>query len=86
MADLDQNPSHQHILQKLRQRETLMTTTEVAALLRFSEDTIYRLVDKGDIPTLLIAKARRFDPIMLANWLQDRNGLKGKRAASWLWP
>ena len=86
MADLDQDPSHQHILQRLRKRETLMTVAELSELLRVSEDTIYRLAAEADIPCLRVAKAHRFDPVMIANWLQDRNGLRGKRAAPWLYP
>mgnify|MGYP006298435449 CR=1 FL=1 len=47
----------------------IMTTSEVAAYLRLSEATIYKLARAGDIPAIQVGKAWRFSRPLLDKWL-----------------
>ena len=44
----------------------LMTVDEVAAVLRVSVYTVYRMTQRKQIPSLVIGGSRRFDPAPLA--------------------
>jgi len=53
----------------LRQNE-LLRVTDVARLLRLSRATIYRLVDRGELPALRIGNTIRFHPDELNDCLR----------------
>jgi excisionase family DNA binding protein len=57
--------------------EHLMTIREVSALLRVSQQTLYKMVDQGTIPALRIGNQWRFDRSRVLSWIQ-----KGGAAAN----
>jgi len=52
-----------------------MSVAELAPILGRSEDALYRMVDKGDIPTFQIPGSRKivFDPSSIVFWLMKHN-------------
>jgi excisionase family DNA binding protein len=52
--------------------EPAMTVRDVAALLNVDEKTIYRLVNKGDIPGFKVLGSWRFQRHDLELWIDDR--------------
>ncbi len=58
-----------------------MTVAEVADLMRVSKMTVYRLIQKGDIPAIRVGKSFRVPEVAvrqlidagLADWLDDRS-------------
>ena len=53
--------------------DPLMTVTEVAAMLRVSKMTVYRLVHHGDIPCHLIGKSFRIPHSAAVTYLNSNN-------------
>lgn len=63
-----------------------MTVAEVADLMRVSKMTVYRLIQKGDIPAIRVGKSFRVPQVAvrqlidagLADWSDDRSqGISG---------
>ena len=50
----------------------VLTLREVAEYLRMSRSTIYRLVQKGQIPAIKIASQWRFKKGVLDEWLETQ--------------
>jgi excisionase family DNA binding protein len=55
----------------------LMTVDEVADYLRVTEKTIYRLLERGNIPATKVGRQWRFDTTSIDKWLR-RNSAKTK--------
>jgi excisionase family DNA binding protein len=60
------------IIDQLRHRKTYLTGTEVMQILRWTRQTLCRYVKEGRIPALRIGKDNRFDPGVLAAFLEQR--------------
>jgi excisionase family DNA binding protein len=60
------------IIDQLRSRTSLLTGTEVMALLQISRNGLCQWCREGRIPYLRIGKDNRFDPLALAAWLEQR--------------
>jgi excisionase family DNA binding protein len=58
------------IIQMLRARTELLTVAELAALLRVADDTIQKWARRRQIPGIRIGNTIRFDPTMLADWVE----------------
>jgi excisionase family DNA binding protein len=58
------------ILKKLRERSEPLNVKEVAKLLCVSEATIQRWVRGGEVPALRIGDTIRFDPQILADFIE----------------
>ena len=55
--------------------ETLMTLEEVAAYLRLSKDTVYRMAQNGKIPAAKVGAQWRFQRQEVDEWLKaNRTG------------
>jgi len=50
----------------------ILTLTELAARLRVSERTVYRMIEEG-CPSLLVGRRRRFDWSSVSKWAQTRS-------------
>lgn len=68
-----QAPEMFNILVALESARGLLTVHDVAALLRKSSHSIYRLAEKRKIPSLVIGGSRCFDPSVLALWLSKKD-------------
>jgi len=49
----------------------LLTATDVAELLRITEDAVYRLTRQKVLPSVRIGRLIRFDEHALEAWIQD---------------
>lgn len=59
--------------------EKLLTVSEVAEILRLNRFTIYRMSERGRLPSVKIGKALRFRQSDLDAWLERVNrARKGK--------
>ena len=54
--------------------ENLMTVKEVAALLRVSPQTLYKMLEQGLIPAVKIGSQWRFDRDQIREWIKARAG------------
>jgi excisionase family DNA binding protein len=54
----------------IRQRRSLMSVKDLAQALGVNPYTIYRLAKRSRIPVIRIGYTLRFDPQMIANWLE----------------
>ena len=60
------------LVQKLRARTGLLSIAEVSDLLGFHEVTLRNWVRAGKLPAVRIAGQWRFDPAVLAEWVEAR--------------
>jgi excisionase family DNA binding protein len=58
------------LVERLNKRQALMTADELAELLGTSVVQVYRLAKRGDLPSFRIATCVRFDPRVVAKWLE----------------
>ena len=58
------------ILKVLRDRTELLNVAELAKLLKVTEDTVQRWGRKRLIPCIRVGDTIRFDPGMLADWVE----------------
>jgi excisionase family DNA binding protein len=58
------------ILKTLRERTDPFNVTELAKLLDVTEATVQRWVRRRQIPSIRIGDVIRFDPAMLADWIE----------------
>ncbi|PYX40128.1 MAG: hypothetical protein DMG83_27240 [Acidobacteria bacterium] len=58
------------ILKKLRERTEPLNVSELAQLLAVTEATVQRWARRRQIPTIRIGDVIRFDPAMLADWIE----------------
>ncbi len=60
--------------------ENLLTVKEVAALLRVSAQTLYKMLEQGEIPAVKVGSQWRFDPEKIKAWIAAQ-GSEPKPAA-----
>jgi excisionase family DNA binding protein len=60
----------------------MLTVAETAAILRWSEDTIWRRCKNGDIPHIRHGRAIRIPRHALEHWLLEQTGGHALKAAS----
>jgi excisionase family DNA binding protein len=70
------------ILKKLRECSEPLNVKEVAELLCVSEATIQRWVRGREVPALRIGDTIRFDPGLLADWIEQRSIASGEADAA----
>jgi PTS system nitrogen regulatory IIA component len=51
--------------------ESILTTQDVAKLLRLSKSTVYKYAEDGKIPSVKVGKSRRFLPGDIQAYLQS---------------
>jgi len=56
-------------------QEPAMTVQEVALLLNVDQKTIYRLVNKGEVPGFKVAGAWRFQRADIQEWINSQTRL-----------
>ena len=61
------------ILKKLREQTRPLGVKEIAELFDVSEATIQRWVRRGEIPAIRVSDTIRFDPTVLADWIEQRS-------------
>ena len=61
------------ILKKLREQTRPLGVKEIAELFDVTEATIQRWVRGREVPALRIADTIRFDPGILADWIEQRS-------------
>lgn len=54
----------------------ILTIKEVAGYLKVNERTIYRLVNKGDIPAFKVGNAWRFERDKIVLWMEEQSKQK----------
>lgn len=59
-------------MDKVQERPRFMTVAEVAALMRVSTMTVYRLIKAGDLPAVRFGKSYRLDEADVDAYLADR--------------
>ena len=59
-------------MDKVQQRPRFMTVAEVAALMRVSTMTVYRLIKAGDLPAVRFGKSYRIDEADVDAYLAAR--------------
>jgi excisionase family DNA binding protein len=59
---------------KLEEAQRLMKTGDAARFLNVSPGTVYRLAQRGIVPSVRIGGSLRFDPRELDAWLHQQNG------------
>ena len=60
------------VIERLRLHKGMLQVAEVASMLQVSQRTIYRAVKKRKMPGFVIGTAVRFDPQLLARWLEKQ--------------
>lgn len=60
--------------------DNLLTVPEVAKYLRVNRFTVYRMVERGELPGIRVADMWRFEESDIKKWLQKQKIVsKGKR-------
>ena len=57
---------------QLSPMENMLTVKEVAALLRVSTQTLYKMLEQGEIPAVKIGSQWRFDREKIKAWIDSR--------------
>jgi len=60
------------VITKLRAKQGLMDAKDVAPLLDMNKEVLYRKAKAGLVPHFRILGQVKFDPVMLADWLEER--------------
>ena len=72
MTEAKTNTGNAQTLQeRLRTMAGGITAPMLAGMLGLSRITIYKKASAGDIPCLRIGGTVRFDPVMIARWLDE---------------
>ncbi len=59
------------LIERLKSQTKVLRATELATLLEVTPQHIYKLASSGRMPSIRVARAIRFDPQQVANWLQQ---------------
>ena len=62
----------QSISQQIRSYPSALTVDDVAGYLNLAKKIVYSMSASGRIPSFKISVASRFDPALLADWVDDR--------------
>lgn len=57
--------------------DNLMTLAEVAAYLRLSKDTVYRMASGGRLPASKVGSQWRFRRVDVDRWLETHKNIRG---------
>lgn len=60
------------IVERLKKRESYLTSTEVMAITGVTRQTLCAWAQRGVIQAVRIGKGNVFDPVALAAWLEAR--------------
>jgi excisionase family DNA binding protein len=63
----------QSFIETIECSDRALVVPELAALLRISPGTVYRLARKHAIPSFRIGGSIRFDPLVLSRWMRGLN-------------
>lgn len=53
--------------------KNLLTVKEVASLLRVSTQTLYKMLEQGQIPAMRVGSQWRFDGDRIKTWLEEQS-------------
>jgi excisionase family DNA binding protein len=53
--------------------EALLTIEEVAAYLKVSKETVYKMAQRGEVPALKVGTQWRFERSAIEEWLRSRS-------------
>ena len=53
--------------------DDILTIKELSAYLKISDKTIYRLLDKGDIPAFKVGNVWRFEKREIDRWIKEKS-------------
>jgi excisionase family DNA binding protein len=53
--------------------DSLMTVKEIAALLRVSPQTLYKMLELGEIPAVKVGSQWRFDREKIKSWIEGQS-------------
>ena len=59
-------------MEKLKARHGFLTVAEVAEVLGYQPNTIYRWIKKKSLPHFRVGANVKFDPVQLGEYLQSR--------------
>ncbi len=62
-----------NLIDQLKKRSSFLTTKELMELLQLRRHTICDWVKSGHLPAIRTASGYRFDPPVLAHWLEMRS-------------
>lgn len=62
--------------------DEILTIREVAAYLKLTEKTAYRLTAEGDIPGFKVGGSWRFRRSEIENWIDEQSGKKAMKGRS----
>jgi excisionase family DNA binding protein len=62
----------------MNDEELILTPKELAHYLRLNQQTIYRMVARGDIPVIRIGRTVRFRKAVIDDWLNAKTEGKEK--------
>jgi excisionase family DNA binding protein len=62
------------LIDDLKKRKHALTVAEVAQLFNVSRQEIYKLSARQKLPSFRVAKAVRFDPGKIAEWIKAHSG------------
>ena len=71
----------QSISQQIRNCRSALTVDDVAEYLNLAKKTVYSMSASRRIPSFKIGAVLRFDPAVLADWIDDRTMPATRRAA-----
>lgn len=57
------------LVERLKSQTKVLRAGELASLLEVTPQHIYKLASSGRMPSIRVARAIRFDPQQVANWL-----------------
>ena len=60
------------LVEILRGKQEALRVRELAQVLGVSQQQIYKMAAKGEIPSFKVANAVRFDPQETAEWLKEK--------------
>ena len=60
-----------NLVERLKTQTKVLRAAELASLLEVTPQHIYKLAATGRMPSFRVARAIRFDPQQVANWLSQ---------------
>ena len=61
------------VIEKLEAKQGLIDAKEAALILGMHKDKLYAKAKAGDVPHYRVLGRVKFDPAILAQWLEDRH-------------
>lgn len=60
------------LVEIVREKQEALRVRDLVQLLGVSQQQIYKMAAKGEIPSFKVANAVRFDPQEIADWLREK--------------